>query len=110
MLDDLSAQFDALQSVLKRSTAVQVSDKATKARTISLVKDYFNVYRPQLVRAVKEDLLTESDSLWQQFLQLAQSTNRRQSYLKTAKSIRRILNQINREVLTASSYEHASVE
>lgn len=106
MLGPFIVEVDAFLAALRRGRAVNVNDQSSKERVIALATQYFNNLRPQLLRSLGESAsVLEHDADWQQFVELAQGNNARQSYTRVIGRIRRNLRDLNVTALVAGPAE-----
>ena len=101
MLGPLIADLDAFGASIRCAKAVHVNDQSTKDRAIGLANRYFNEVRPSLLELLGEtEAILAHDQMWQQLVRLAHGNNARSTYLKTIRSLRKALADLNVSVLS----------
>jgi hypothetical protein len=93
--EEFRSAGDDLEKVLSRTKATHVNTKSLKEGAKRLVQQYFRMVRPDLVSiGVDEEALAPADAEMQALLLLANSRNRRSSYLSTIRNIRSLFDEL----------------
>lgn len=96
MIQELIDGATALQARLRRGSAINVNDRATKEEAVRLATTYFNSHRPELLAVVGESsTLGEHDQKWQDLVRLAHGNNQRRTYLRTLGALAKELRELS---------------
>jgi hypothetical protein len=93
--EEFRALVDALEKGVSKSRATHIDTQTLKESGKRLVQQYFRVVRPELEEiGFDERSLTAADSEMQALLGLANSRNRKSSYLAVLRNIRSLFDEI----------------
>lgn len=96
MIGELIAEVETLAASIRRGSAVNVNDKASKGKAIALATRYFNEVKPRILLIAGEtEQVRQHDDLWQQLVRLAHGNNQRQTYLNSLGLLRKQLSEFN---------------
>jgi len=103
VIEPLIGELDNLLGSVGRRKSINVNDRRTKARAVSLATLYFSDFRPVMLQRLGESALVTADAEWQNLVRLAQGNNSRRSYVTTLRIIRNELSETNVALLSSAA-------